>query len=128
MQKLTNKQLAEVKMHRWLANGQRCELCQLPAKLDANLVVDHCHKTGWVRGALHRRCNSLLGKVENNAARFGFREIVQLWAFCAGLAGYLRKNETCHTGMIHPLHKTPEEKKVIAATKARAKRAAAKKA
>lgn len=128
MQKLTNSQLKDVKGHRWLANGRRCELCQLPVANDPNLVVDHCHKNGWVRGAIHRRCNSLLGKLENNAARFGFRDMTQLWAFLEGAAKYMRRNETCHTGMIHPLHKTADEKRLATNLKAQKKRAAAKKA
>lgn len=127
MQKLTNYQLKENKLARWVANGQRCELCNLPVKYDPNLVVDHCHKNGWVRGALHRRCNSLLGKLENNAARFGFRDAMQLWAFLEGAAKYLRKNETCHSGLIHPLHKTAEEKRIATNRKAQLKRAAEKK-
>lgn len=128
MRKLTNRELIDIKTARWLANGQRCELCQLPIKNDPNLVVDHCHKNGWVRGGLHRRCNSLLGKLENNAARFGFRDLPQLWAFLEGAAKYLRKNEVCHSGMIHPLHKTEDEKRIARNLKAQKTRAAKKKA
>lgn len=127
MQKLTNSQLKDVKGVRWVANGCRCELCQLPVRNDPNLVVDHDHKHGWVRGAIHRRCNSLLGKLENNAARFGFADMTQLWAFLEGVGKYMRRNETCHTGMIHPLHKTADEKRIATNLKARKKRALAKK-
>lgn len=48
---LQEKQQIEVKQ-----NGL-CAICQKPGKL----VVDHCHRTGKVRGLLHGSCNSALG-------------------------------------------------------------------
>ena len=44
-----------------------CALCSQPVIDDA--VLDHDHKTGLIRGVLHRGCNALLGKVENNMPR-----------------------------------------------------------
>ncbi len=87
-------------------------------------VLDHCHKTGAVRGTLHRSCNSLLGKVENNVARFGVKNLP---AFLHGCAGYLQRHSTNITGMIHPTHKTDEEKRLARNAKARKVRATRKK-
>ena len=87
-------------------------------------ALDHCHTIGSVRGVLCSGCNALLGKVENNAPRFGVRN---LGAFLHGAATYLQKHMTNITGYIHPLHKTAEEKRIATNTKARIKRAAAKK-
>jgi hypothetical protein len=38
-------------------NGQRCEVCEGTE----SLVIDHCHKTGKVRGVLCGSCNLALG-------------------------------------------------------------------
>lgn len=88
-------------------------------------MLDHCHTTGAVRGTLHRSCNALLGKVENNHARFGVSS-VNLPAFLHGAASYLQRHKTNITGMIHPTHKTEDEKR-LARNKAAVKRRAAKK-
>jgi len=46
------------------ANGL-CECCGLPPKNGKPLHVDHCHKTGLVRGMLCVHCNLRLGFLEN---------------------------------------------------------------
>lgn len=104
------------------AQNGKCALCLLPCTpKDARL--DHDHKTGAVRGVLHNGCNALLGKVENNAPRFGVRNLA---AFGAGVARYLQAHITNVTGLLHPLHKTPDEKRLARNKKARDTRAANK--
>ncbi len=88
-------------------------------------MLDHCHTTGAVRATLHRSCNSLLGKVENNAARFGVRSLP---AFLHGAAKYLQIHTTNITGLTHPTHKTLDEKRLARNKAAVTKRAKAKKA
>ncbi len=68
-----------------------------------------------MRGTLHRSCNALLGKVENNSARFGVKN---LSAFLHGAASYLQKHSTNITGLIHPTHKTDDEKRIARNKKA----------
>lgn len=124
--KLKSTQLAAYRKNAATAQGGRCDLCGQPfgAKAPRDPVLDHCHKTGAVRGVLHRGCNSLFGKVENGAPRFGVHDVP---SFTNGCGQYLRKHMTNITGLTHPLHKTAEEKKVKAAEK-RKKAAQAKRA
>ena len=42
-----------------------CKLCGAEGKTKG-LSVDHCHKTGRVRGLLCISCNTFLGKIESN--------------------------------------------------------------
>lgn len=72
---------------------------------------------------LHNGCNALLGKVENNAPRFGVRNLA---AFGAGLANYLHRHLTNVTGLLHPTHKTEDEKRLARNAKARVARASKK--
>lgn len=101
------------------AQSGKCALCLLPCtEKDARL--DHDHSTGAIRGVLHNGCNALLGKVENNAPRFGVRNLA---AFGAGLTRYLQSHLTNVTGLLHPLHKTDDEKRELRNKRARVARA-----
>lgn len=100
-------------------------MCGLPMLLK-DAVLDHCHTTGAVRGTAHRSCNALLGKVENNAARFGMPR-ARMPAFLHGVATYLQLHSTNITGMLHPTHKTEDEKRIRRNKLAVRRRAEAKK-
>lgn len=91
-----------------------CPLCLEVITID-KAVLDHNHKTGYIRATLHRGCNAMLGKIENNAVR---NLIVDLPGYLIGAANYIEAPET---ELIHPSHRTPEEK--LQRTKARAKKA-----
>lgn len=39
-----------------------CPLCKLELKIE-DATLDHCHKTGHVRMALHRSCNGAEGRI-----------------------------------------------------------------
>lgn len=86
-------------------------------------MLDHDHATGFIRGVLHNGCNAMLGKIENNYKRMG----VKLGPFLARALPYMQAHETPQHPLLHPSHRTEEEKKLR--TNARAKKArAAKKA
>lgn len=104
------------------AQNGRCALCGLPLGTKAPLdpVGDHNHHTGAMRGVVHRGCNSLLGCLENNAPRYGIRDI---GVFTNGVAQYIRKHTVNVTGVLHPLYRTDDEKRLRRNAKARVARA-----
>lgn len=117
--RLTASQVKPVRTSLLAQQGGRCSLCGLPCSAE-QAVLDHNHSTGAVRGVLHRGCNSLLGKLENNAARYGVRDI---GTFTNGVAAYLRAHLTNITGYLHPTHKSADEKRLLRNKRARAARA-----
>jgi hypothetical protein len=82
-------------------------------------VLDHDHATGAIRATLHRSCNALLGKIENNYKRYG---VASLAAFCNGASAYLQAHVTNRTGLFHPSHKTDDEKRIKRNASARKRR------
>ncbi len=48
-------------------------------------VLDHCHKTGFVRAVLHRQSNAVLGKIENLWTRY-----LSYW-YTGSLSTFLRQ-------------------------------------
>lgn len=51
----------------YIAQDNKCKICDTPeSELKQMLHVDHCHKTGKVRGLLCYGCNSGLGGFKDN--------------------------------------------------------------
>lgn len=94
----------------------KCTLCMKQCD-DEQAVLDHCHTGGHIRSTLHRSCNAAEGKIMNSMRRFGIKNPLE---FLENMIEYQKTHKTNQTNLIHPTHKTPEEK--IAATKARAKK------
>ena len=102
--------------------GGVCALTHYPLSAD-QAVLDHCHKTGHIRGVIHRGVNSLLGKLENNAPRYGVSPPMMA-AMGANLRDYLGQDHTVNP--LHYTHKTEDEKRIRRNTQARKARAAKK--
>ncbi len=83
-----------------------CALCDQFILDDA--VLDHDHKSGEIRGVLHRGCNAMLGKIENAMPRNRV-DLGRLANISRNLIKYLTADGT---DILHPTHKTPEEKKM----------------
>lgn len=93
----------------------------LRSMTSANVVVDHCHRTGVIRAALPRAINGLEGKLVNLCLRWGgcksTSEVVQM---LRGMAEYLETHRTPQTEWIHPTHLSPVEARAKRNKKARA--------
>lgn len=101
-----------------------CAIC--PQKLTVSTgCLDHDHYTGIVRGVLCRNCNGLEGKAKTIAIRG--RRTLSLPAYLRKLADYWELHETPKTNYLYPTHLTTDEKRIKRNTKARKKRAVAKK-
>ena len=124
MRRLKPSEIKEYREERLASVGGVCELCGLPLTAD-NAVLDHSHKHGWIRGVLHRGCNALLGKIENNWRRVG---VPHLGTFLGGVFAYLESTEVPAIEVFHPSYRTPEEKRLLRNKRARRKRKAKKSA
>lgn len=62
-------------------------------------VVDHCHKTGMIRGIIDRQANAWGGKIENSWRRHGKGSSVSLPDALRNLADFL---EGSRTDILHP--------------------------
>lgn len=93
-----------------------CAICHEPLVAE-EAVLDHCHKTGYIRAVLHRGCNAYIGHMENNQARNRITP-GRLQNILANFQFYINT----HRLIQHPTHRTPEERKERAKKRARAKR------
>jgi hypothetical protein len=113
LQRLKHKDIVEYRKQQLAKQDNRCALCMDIIVDDA--VLDHCHKSGLIRGVLHRGCNSLLGKIENNMPRNKVT-VDRLRGLAHNLIEYIT---TTNSTAIHPTHRTAEEKAEVRKQKRR---------
>jgi hypothetical protein len=76
-------------------------LCPLLNCTNNNWVVDHCHKTGQIRGVVSSEGNVLLGKIENAYSRLSAHSKgCSLSVVLRSIADYLEKPSS---GLLHPV-------------------------
>jgi len=109
--KLKYKEIATERSQRLEQQEYHCSLCGDTIIDDA--VLDHDHKTGRIRSVLHRGCNAMLGKIENNMPR-NCMNIHRLEQFCSNLVKYITQE---YEDVIHPTYQTAEERKMKSAYK-----------
>ena len=126
LRKITRGQIRSVAIKLARDQGGVCPLCGEPLDFTIkgvtgdSVVVDHCHITGRIRGALHRSCNGGEGKVAAAAGRWVVGSMQSTTAIAAALrriADYLDQEPS---DLVYYTHKTPEE--AAAALRMRARR------
>ena len=68
MQQLKHSEIAKYREELLLQQNNTCALCKELIE-PGKAVLDHDHKTGFVRGVLHRGCNALEGQIVNSLPR-----------------------------------------------------------
>lgn len=101
--------------------GKKCGVCLLPFTQKDRPVLDHCHDTGYIRGALHNSCNGAEGRVKTKA-HLGHKG-VSAADYIIGLGVYLARHKTPQFPLIHPTHMTEDQKRLKRNAKAKAVRA-----
>lgn len=104
----------------------RCPICNgsLRATAQKNPVLDHCHKTGFIRDVLCRNCNGMEGKVLRIATR-SKHELESEREWLLNLLAYWERHQTPkHGSVLHHTHKTEEEKRAARLKRRRQQRAA----
>ena len=98
-----------------------CPLCKGGLKAgQKNPALDHDHNTGYIRDVLCINCNGMEGKVFNLARRANNKNEVH-W-LQELILYYERHRQPQHGGLLHPKHRTEEEKRIARNKKARKKR------
>ena len=120
--KLKGKDVKSTRFKMLEAQGYTCALC-MTACAEEQAVLDHCHTGGHIRAVLHRGCNAAEGKIMNTMRRYGIKNPLE---FLENMITYQKVHATNQTNLIHPTHKTPEQKIEARKAKAKRKRAAQK--
>lgn len=125
VKQLTKSQVAGALQQLVIRQGRKCALCGESFKKYDGPCLDHDHKTGYVRAALHISCNGAEGKVKRVAQR-GHKG-VSTDKYLIGLGKYLEHHSTPRVNLIHPDHQTEDQKRLARNKKAREARARKKK-
>lgn len=110
-----------------------CLVCAKPIDITKKGTVgdgpalDHCHRTGFIRGVLHRSCNGGIGRAESVIGRWvtgSMQDEAAIVQDMQRMVDYLKRP---NTDLLYYTFKTPEEQaqaQKLKARKARARRKA----
>ena len=99
--------LPQNKLKDWRVRHQP-KACPLLLRKTSDWVVDHCHKSGMVRGVVSRVGKSLLGKIENFAYRRCQVSQSHLPAVLRAIADYVEQEQL---DVLHPVGLTQLSKR-----------------
>lgn len=99
---------SEIKLFREQLLTQQQGLCALCGEQieEGKAVLDHDHKSGYIRGVLHRGCNALEGQITNSLPR-NLITPSRLTAIFSNWEQYHQR----HTSVLHPKHREKPVKK-----------------
>jgi len=118
--KLKPKDIKPLREQLLIEQGGLCAICH--EHIDpGQAVLDHDHRSGYVRAVLHRGCNAFIGALENNQKR----NLITLSRLDAIMANFTRYVVTT-TEIIHPSHLTAEERTERTRRRAKKRRQQAK--
>lgn len=124
MRKLTRSMVRPYALRLLKAQDGLCPLCGKPIdpSVPKEVVLDHDHTTGQIRGVLHRSCNSSEGKVANAAGRWGAKSM-DYAAILPWLKRMITYLEQPQQDMLYPTFQTEDEKRLARNAKERKARA-----
>lgn len=122
--RLKSTEVSVVKNELYRRQQGICPLCdtKIPRLQDA--CLDHDHDSGLIRSVLCRNCNGIEGKIKNLVRRA--RRGMPYPNYLGKMILYWQHHATDRTGLLHPTHKTEQEKRDLRNKKARMRRAAKK--
>ena len=109
--------IAQVRRKLMEKQDHKCAICHRPFTVRDGPVLDHDHDTGYIRGVLHASCNGAEGKIKVKALRS--HKGVKAPTFLIELGEYLALHSTAQINLIHPSHKTEDQKRLQRNKKAR---------
>ena len=120
--KFKQSELSKVKKALITRQKGVCPICggDLTRVASKNVVVDHDHKTGVVRAALHRGCNGLEGRVLKFCMTWGkCKGITEVIKMMERLSNFWTLHKAPQTEWIYYNHKTAVQKRLAVNKKRR---------
>lgn len=127
--KITRGQVRAVTMKLLKEQGGLCPVCAKPINLAQRSTsgdgpaLDHDHRTGHIRGVLHRSCNGGIGKAESIIGRWVTGSMQDEQAIIQDMQRMVNYLLQPNTDLIYYSHKTEEEAKAALNAKRRRVRA-----
>lgn len=127
--KITRGQVRSVTMKLLKEQGGLCPVCAKPINLTQRSTsgdgpaLDHDHRTGHIRGVLHRSCNGGIGKAESIVGRWITGSMQDEQAIIQDMQRMVNYLLQPNTDLIYYSHKTEEEAKAAQNAKRRRVRA-----
>ena len=120
--KMNRKDIPSVRKMLVAKQNGLCPICgkDLTRTQAVNQVIDHDHKTGFVRAVVHRGCNKVEGSVYNTVQRWGkAATLTSVIGTLKRVIAFWELHQTPQTDIIYYSHKTEAEKRVSANAKRR---------